>query len=140
MSDSVVGLFWLLLSSCFKIVPREHFDNALCEAGFDTITFVDRTAAVGEIASDGMQRVLGELRAHLESRLGESGYAEFVDWTRARMNSLLHGAMGYGHFYTRKLSPCGPAARSDEREKPRSLKLKLSPGLEADLSGKPLHP
>ena len=89
----------------FWFVPHEHYENALHEAGFDSIAFVDRTAAAGAIAVDGMQRVRGELRAQLESRLGESGYLQFVDWTRARMNSLLHGGMAYGHFYTRKLSP-----------------------------------
>ena len=89
----------------FWFVTREHFENALREAGFGTLAFVDRTAAVGEIASDGMQRVQGELRAQLEQRLGESGYAEFVDWARARMNSLLHGGMAHGHFHARRPLP-----------------------------------
>ena len=89
----------------FWFATREHFENALREAGFDAIAFVDRTAAVGEIASAGMHRVCGELRAQLEQRLGASGYAEFVGWTRARMNSLLHGGMAHGHFHARKPSP-----------------------------------
>jgi len=86
----------------FWFVRHEHLENALHEAGFENIAFVDRTAAVAEIASDGMQRVQGELRAQLEQQLGAPGYAEFVDWTRARMNSLLHGGMAHGHFHASK--------------------------------------
>ena len=89
----------------FWFVTREHFENALLEAEFDSIAFVDRTAAVADISSDGMQRVQGELRARLESALGASGYAKFVDWTRARMNSLLHGGMAHGHFHARRPLP-----------------------------------
>ena len=89
----------------FWFVTHEHFENALREAGFDTLAFADRTAFVGEIASDGMQRVQGELRAQLEQRLSVSGYAEFVHWTRVRMNTLLHGGMAHGHFRARRPPP-----------------------------------
>ena len=89
----------------FWFVTREHLENALREAGFDTLTFVDRTAGVAEIASDGTQRVQNELRAQLEQQLGNLGYADFVDWTRAR-NELVAAWRHGTRSLSRAQTPC----------------------------------
>lgn len=92
----------------FWFVARETFSDALHKAGFESVAFVDRTAAVEEIASDGMHRTETELRERLLAQLGDSGYAAFVDWTRYRMDSLKGGGMEYGHFHARRGIPRNP--------------------------------
>ena len=86
----------------FWFVTRDEFEVAAREAGFSSFNFVDRTAAVAKIAIDGVERVENELRAGLVERLGDDGYTAFLDWSEARMNSLIDGGMAHGHFHARR--------------------------------------
>ena len=88
----------------FFFVTRDEFESALRDSGFQSIRFVDRTEAVGQIASDGLRHVEKDLKDELVTRLGQNGYSIFHHWAVARMNSLIHGGMGHGHFHARSSS------------------------------------
>lgn len=88
----------------FFFVTRDEFERALRDVGFQSINFIDRTAAVGQIASDGLRHVEQDLKDELIARLGQDGYAVFHHWAVARMNSLVDGGMAHGHFHARGLS------------------------------------
>ena len=82
----------------FHFVARERFAAALAEGGLTGVTFRDRTEALGGLAGEALERVLGPLRVRLLDALGPDGYEKFVDWTRARANALTRDGMLHGHF------------------------------------------
>ena len=82
----------------FHFATREVFRDALAAAGFEAISFTDRSDAMSALATHALTRVQGELREEIERSLGAEGYAAFARWAASRATALGEGGIHYGHF------------------------------------------
>ena len=86
----------------FHFVTRDAFREVLASAGFEAVSFTDRSDAMAALAARALARVQGEVREEIEHTLGAEGRAAFARWAASRATALGRGGIHYGHFRARR--------------------------------------
>ena len=82
----------------FHFAAPDVFADAFDRAGFVDPVLEERTGDIAELSEQALERIAGDLRDQLLDVLGESGYADCLEWSRIRADALCNGGIGQYQF------------------------------------------
>ena len=82
----------------FYFTTVKNFASRLEKIDFESVSMIDRTRDITNLAVESVHRVDNELRDELIETLGQEGYQDCRKWTDIRRNALENGGIGQYQF------------------------------------------